>query len=70
METILIQITSSKTLKLLEDLEELKLLRVLKKKVQPEVELSKKYAGKLSPEVGEELKKSIEKSRKEWNRNI
>ena len=32
--------------------------------------LSDKYAGKLSPEVGEALQKHIAESRSEWERNI
>ena len=69
METILIQLTHRKALKLLLDLEELQLIRVLKKNVHTEQKLSDKYAGKLSQEIGEQLQQHITQSRKEWERN-
>lgn len=36
----------------------------------PDTKLSDKYAGKLSAEVGEALKKYIVESRNEWERSI
>jgi hypothetical protein len=69
-DTILIQITNSKALKLILDLEELSLIRVLERNVQPAKKLSEKYAGKLSPVVGEQLQQHIEQSRNEWERDI
>lgn len=68
-DTLVIQLTHQKALKLLLDLEELSLIRVLKKNVRSEQKLSEKYAGKLSSEVGEKLQKHITQSRNEWNRN-
>jgi hypothetical protein len=70
MDTVIIQLTTPKTMKLLEELEELKLLRVIKKSKSKQSELSKKYAGKLSSEVADELQKHIEQSRAEWNDSI
>ena len=70
MDTIIIQLTHQKALRLLLDLEDLNLIRVLKKNVKIEENLSSKYAGKLSVEEGEELQNNINKSREEWERNI
>ena len=47
METVLIQINNNKAYKLLEDLEDLQIIKVLKKSIQPQQKLSEKYAGKL-----------------------
>jgi len=70
MDTVLIQLTTPKTLKLLEELEELHLLRVLKKNISSKTKLSEKYAGKLPVDIAEDLEKYIEQSRNEWNSNI
>lgn len=71
METVLIQINNNKAYRLLEDLEDLHLIKVLKKSVQPQQKLSEKYAGKLPSNVADELQNYVAKSRKEWdNRSI
>ncbi|HMQ49843.1 MAG TPA: hypothetical protein PKA00_20420 [Saprospiraceae bacterium] len=70
IDTLVIQLTHQKALKLLLDLEELHLIRVLKKNVQPEQKLSDKYAGKLSADIGDQLQQHITQSRSEWERNI
>jgi len=70
METLLIQLTTPKTMKLLEELEQLNLLRVLKKTQSDDSKLSEKYAGKLPVNIAEDLQKHILKSREEWDSNI
>jgi hypothetical protein len=70
MDTLVIQLTHQKALKLLMDLEELKLIRVLGKHEQPVEKLSQKYAGKLSSDIGEQLQQHVTQSRNEWERNI
>jgi hypothetical protein len=70
METVLIQIMSPGTMKLLRELEELKILRVLKKDNPPDLLLSEKYAGKLSAEIADDLQSHVENSRNEWERTI
>lgn len=70
MDTLLIQITTPKTLKLLQELEELNLLRVLKRNISSEQSLSEKYAGKLSLDIARDMSKHIHQSRKEWDSNI
>jgi len=70
METLLIELTHQKALRLLLDLEELRLIRVLKKSPQPGQKLSDKYAGKLPVSIGEQLQQYINQSRDEWDRTI
>ncbi|HRE57726.1 MAG: hypothetical protein ACK5C0_04465 [Candidatus Kapaibacterium sp.] len=71
METVLIQINNIKAYKLLEDLEDLHIIKVLKKSVEPQQKLSEKYAGTLPSEIADELQNYVTQSRKEWNnRNI
>lgn len=70
METILIQINNSKAYKLLEDLEDLHIIKVLKKGVQPDQKLSEKYAGKLPSDVADSIQNEVTKGRKEWENRI
>jgi len=67
METVLVQINNSKAYKLLEDLEDLNIIKVLKKSISPKQKLSEKYAGKLPLNIAEELQNYVSQSRKEWN---
>lgn len=67
METVLIQINSTKAYRLLQDLEDLNVLKVLKKNVKPLQKLSQKYAGKLPLEITEQLQNHVNQSREEWN---
>jgi hypothetical protein len=70
METVLIQITNSKAYKLLEDLEDLQIIKVLGKESPQKKKLSEKYAGKLPTEVAESLQQFVSQSREEWNNPI
>jgi hypothetical protein len=71
METVLIQINSNKAYKLLEDLEDLNIIKVLKKSIQPQQKLSEKYAGKLPSDIADEIQNFVNESRNEWSsRNI
>ena len=67
METVLIQINNNKAYRLLEDLEDLNIIKVLKKNIQSEQKLSEKYAGKLPSDIAEELQNYVTQSRNEWN---
>lgn len=69
METILIQITNKKAIGLLDKLEELHLIKVLKKNIiRPgKPKLSDKYKGIISKEEAEELNNHIRQMRNEWN---
>lgn len=71
METVLIQINDKKAYKLLEDLEDLQVIKVLKKSNYEGQSLSERFGGKLSSEVAEDMQEYISRSRKEWeNRDI
>ena len=65
-----IQIVDARAERLLYDLEVLRLIKVLKKSVIPaegtKQKLSEKYAGKLPPQLTEELQQYITQSRSEW----
>ncbi|MEO0059057.1 MAG: hypothetical protein RLZZ312_704 [Bacteroidota bacterium] len=67
METVLIQINNNKAYRLLEDLEDLHILKVLNKNIQPKQKLSEKYAGKLPADIADELQNYVTQSRNEWN---
>lgn len=69
METILVQINSHKAYKLLEELEALNLLKVIRKNVKTPQKLSEKYAGKLSAEVAEELQAYVKEGRETWGKS-
>ncbi len=55
--TLLIEITNPKVLTLLQDLEELKLIKVLTKKIpNPKSKLSEKYRGVLSKQTADKMR--------------
>ena len=71
METVLVQINNAKAYRLLEDLEDLNLIKVLKKSIKSGEKLSEKYAGKLPSDITNELQNYVGQSRNEWSkRNI
>jgi hypothetical protein len=64
--TILIQLTNRKALGILHELEELKLIKVLKDNIEPtRVKLSEKYKGFISKEEGKQLNNHIKQMRSE-----
>lgn len=66
--TILIQLTNLKALKLLHELEELQLIKVLDEVSEPsKSKLSEKYKGFISKEEGQLLHEHINNMRSEWN---
>ena len=67
MNTVLVQINNDKAYKLLEGLEDLQVITVLKTNNKPKQKLSEKYAGKLPSNVADELQNFVTKSREEWN---
>jgi hypothetical protein len=72
METVLLRINNNKAYKLIEDLEALDIVKVLKKSSQPKEKLSARFAGSLnlSDEEYSNFQKSITDSRSEWERDI
>ena len=67
MDTILVQITNNKAYRLLKDLEDLQIIKLLKNNIKPPQKLSEKYAGKLPSDVADELQNYVTQSRNEWN---
>ena len=67
METVLVQINNNKAYRLLDDLEELHIIKILKKSTLSEQKLSEKYAGKLPSDIADELQNYVTQSRNEWN---
>ncbi|GHT54904.1 hypothetical protein AGMMS49982_20280 [Bacteroidia bacterium] len=70
METVLVQINDKKAYSLLENLEDLRIIKVLRRMIQPPQKLSEKYAGKLPSGIANDLQDYVTQSRKEWNRQI
>ena len=71
MGTVLIELKNEKVLKLLQDLEEMQLIRLVHFQAAGTYKkLSEKYAGRLSSKVAEEMQEYIVKSRQEWDNNI
>ena len=67
MDTLTIQITNQNAYNLLNELEKLHLIKVLKKDSGENQELSKNFAGKLSIEAAKKLQEHIKQSRQEWD---
>jgi len=65
METVLVQINNSKAYRLLEDLEALHILKVLKKSILPQQKLSEKYKGVFSKEDAKNFNEHTQTMRKE-----
>lgn len=71
MKTVLVQINNQKAYRLLEDLQELNLIKMLSGGNTTNKKLSEKYAGKLPTDVADQIQDFVTQSRSEWNsRNI
>ena len=70
MKIIEIQILNNKTIKLLRDLEDLQLLKIVRRSKKRTKKQSEQLSGSLPLSVAEEMQKNIAESRKEWNRVI
>jgi hypothetical protein len=68
MEILTIEIKDSKAYQLLQSLEALNIIKVIKKSTAKNSDLAEKYAGKLPYEVAEKLENYVNESRSEWNR--
>ena len=67
METVLIHIKNNKAYKLLEDLEDLDVLKILEKSDIPQQKLSEKYRGIFSKEDALNFNDHTNSMRKEWD---
>lgn len=72
METVLVQINNNKAYKLLEDLEDLDVIRVLKKSITEGQKASERFRGKLnlSDEEYNKFQQYIKDSRGEWEKDF
>ncbi len=68
-DTMLIQLTNKKAARLLHDMQDLDLIKVLEENiVTPSKEkLSNKYKGIFTKEEGQQLNEHIQQMRNEWN---
>ena len=67
--TIKVELLSDKALALLQQLEQLNILRLIKVD-DSDKEPKRQWAGSISKETASELLESVEQSREEWERNI
>jgi len=67
MDTLIIQVTNQDAYSLLNELEKLHLIKVLKKEDRHAQKLSEKFAGKLPIDAANKLQEHIKQSRKEWD---
>jgi hypothetical protein len=68
MDTMLIQLTSHRAAKILHELAELEIIKVLEENnLTEKPKLSDKYKGIISKEEGEKLNQHIQQMRSEWN---
>ena len=70
MQTYTIQLKNIKAYKLLQELEELNLIKVLEKKSTSKKKLSDRLAGSLSNEQGIILENELINMREQWQRDI
>lgn len=68
MKALRIEILDDKVMAILQSLEALKLIRVRQSSENDAELLEKKYAGKLSTQVAEEMQAYVKRSRKEWKK--
>lgn len=66
METVIIEIKNLKAYKILNNLQELDIIKIIKKTKKKPLNLSEKYSGKLSEDVAISMINSIDQIRKEW----
>ncbi len=69
MKTILVEIKKDIALTFLQNLESMKILRVIEDKaIKPRQKLSERFSGCLSKERVEELQRELTQMRNEWER--
>jgi hypothetical protein len=72
METLTIELKKDKSMALLEDLEALDIIKIIRKKTPPKPpgKLSDMFAGSISAEEADRFNEYVRKSRDEWERDI
>lgn len=71
MDTLLIQLTNQKAEKLIQDLEDLQIIKILRRDAEKE-KLSDKFSGslKLTDQEYNDIQRQLTGMRNEWERNI
>jgi hypothetical protein len=67
MDTLTIQVTNQNAYSLLNELEKLHLIKVLKRESTSSQKLSDRFAGKLPLDAAQKLQDHIKQSRDEWD---
>ena len=67
MNTITVELINNHAMQLLQDLEAMHIIKLLKTETDSKPKLSNKYRGILTKEQGEDLNKHINQMRNEWN---
>ena len=72
METVTIELKKDKSMALLEDLEALDIIKIIRKKTPPKPpgKLSDMFRGSISTEEADKFNEYVKKSRDEWERGI
>jgi hypothetical protein len=71
MNTLTIKIKNNKVLKVIQDLESLNLIQVIKTSSRsPSKRLSSEMSGSISEEQADSMQKELEQNRGEWERGI
>ena len=70
METLIIELTNPKAITLLQDLEELHLIKLLRTEKIIKPKFSTQLRGSISPEAADKFNQDVRKSRDEWERSI
>ena len=72
METVTIELKKAKSMALLEDLEALDIIKIIRKKTPPKPprKLSDMFRGSISAQEADKFNEYVKKSRDEWERDI
>jgi hypothetical protein len=71
MQTVTIKINNAHALKLIEDLEAMNLIEVIKNTIIPDKKkLSERLAGSITSEQAAQMHDELKNMRNEWNRDI
>ena len=72
MQTVTIEINNSHAARLLDELEAMRLIKVIKKMPQKgkKRKLSEKLAGSIDPKQARQMQKELTQMRNEWERDI
>ena len=69
MQTIIVELLNKDALALLQQLEQLNILRLVESDLPASIP-KQKWAGRLSKETGKNMLAQLDQSRREWKRNI